>query len=86
MNDDLQADKAITAFGHAAGFSVNSLGFSLAGLSIVSLLMWVIWVWWSGFKGMKNRKVSKEAFRRMVFRSLFIFVLFQFYLLFGVTS
>ncbi|EGQ8533372.1 TIGR03758 family integrating conjugative element protein [Vibrio parahaemolyticus] len=74
------------AFEHAAGFSPHTLAIYIAGLCTVLLLMWVLWVAWSGFRGMKNKRVTKEVFRRMIFRAVFIFLVLQWFLYYGVTS
>ncbi|AUI88937.1 integrating conjugative element protein (plasmid) [Vibrio azureus] len=78
MNDPL------IAFEHAAGFSASTFALFLAGLCSALLMFWVLWTCWSGFRGMKNNKVSKDKFRRMVFRSVFIFLVLQWFLYYGV--
>lgn len=74
------------AFAHAAGFEVSTLALTLAGLSSAMLMAWVLWVAWSGFRGMRTKRVSKEQFRRMLFRAAFLFTVLQGFLYYGVTS
>ncbi|MCG9692868.1 MULTISPECIES: TIGR03758 family integrating conjugative element protein [unclassified Vibrio] len=80
MNDPL------LAFEHGAGFEANTLAWVLAGLTSVLLMLWMLWVFWSGFRGMKNKKVTKEVFRRLVFRAVFIFLILQWFLYYGVAT
>ncbi|MCP4825520.1 MAG: TIGR03758 family integrating conjugative element protein [Shimia sp.] len=80
MNDPL------LAFKHGAGFEANTLALVLAGLTSALLMLWMLWVFWSGFRGMKNKKVTKEVFRRLVFRAVFIFLILQWFLYYGVAT
>ncbi|MEZ8822595.1 TIGR03758 family integrating conjugative element protein [Vibrio sp. 10N.247.310.23] len=77
MNDPL------LAFEHGAGFEANTLALVLAGLTSA---LRMLWVFWSGFRGMKNKKVTKEVFRRLVFRAVFIFLILQWFLYYGVAT
>lgn len=74
------------AFEHGAGFDVSTLALTLAGLADTLLLLWMVWVAWSGYRGMRTKRVSKEQFRRMVFRAIFIFLILQWFLYYGVSS
>lgn len=80
MNDPL------LAFEHGAGFEANTLALVLAGLTSTLLMLWMLWVFWSGFRGMKNKIVTKEVFRRLVFRAVFIFLILQWFLYYGVAT
>lgn len=80
MNDPL------IAFEHGAGFEANTLALILAGLTSALLMLWMLWVFWSAFRGMKNKKVTKEGFRRLVFRAVFIFLILQWFLYYGVAT
>ena len=80
MNDPL------VAFEHGAGFDAQFLALVLAGIASAFLMAWTLWVFWSGYRGMKNKKVSKEVFRRLVFRAAFLFLVLQWFLYYGVSS
>ncbi len=81
---DISPGRTAQAFEHAAGFSANTFSLWLAAIATVLLLAWVLWVAWSGFKGMKNKRVSKEVFRRMLFRACLIFLILEWFLFYGV--
>ncbi|RJX68667.1 TIGR03758 family integrating conjugative element protein [Vibrio sinensis] len=86
MSVEIDPGRSLDAFTHGAGYTPNSLAMVLGSVAFVGLLAWVIWTAWSGFKGMRNSKVTKEVFRRMIFRALFIFLILQFFLFYGITS
>ena len=81
---NLSPGRTQAAFEHGAGFTANELALTLAGLCSAVLMVWLLWVAWSGFKGMKAKKVTKEVFRRMLFRASFLFLILQYLLYYGV--
>nr|WP_014343620.1 TIGR03758 family integrating conjugative element protein [Aliivibrio fischeri]AEY78206.1 hypothetical protein [Aliivibrio fischeri] len=86
MSNDIKPGRVIDAFTHGAGYTPNTLAITLGSIAFVGLLAWVIWTGWSGFKGMRNNKVTKEVFRRLIFRALFIFLILQFFLFYGIAA
>ncbi len=84
--NEIDEGRTREAFAHAAGFSADRLATSLGILASVLLLSWFIWTLWSGFRGLRKKRVDKEVFRRMVFRSALIYLVLQFLLFYGVSA
>ncbi|WP_045407353.1 TIGR03758 family integrating conjugative element protein [Vibrio jasicida] len=86
MSSEIDPGRTSAAFTHGAGFTPDSLAIVIASVCFAALLCWVLWTCWSGFKGMRGGKVTKEQYRRMIFRALFVFLVLQFFLFYGLTS